>query len=232
MTRPMFEPVTVGRYSDGSPVQVARVDAALLDVQGRRLGYTLTVLQGGRHEGGASGGTHSEWRAVDLAPFEAEQKERAGRNTGAASYHRLELPGVWGEHVHQATLIRGVADGVQADDLLESQMRGYRQSPPRDGLGPWPFGQDRDYVPNPRVEFDWQAFTEGRYDDRGHLTDKPRRALRDLRHNRDIRRAVRRLRAARRKAQNPAVARRLEQFVRELLRMRIRPQVHIDTDPH
>lgn len=230
MPRPMYEVVTIGRYSDGSPVRACRASVAALDVQGRALGYPLTVLQGEMHEGGASAGTHTKLRCVDLAAFEATKKVRAGRyKAGWAAYRRPELPGVWGEHVHQGLLIKGEPDTAHTADLLALQLKGYRQNPPRDGLGPWPFGVDHAPVPTPRVEFDWQGYVEGRYDKQGNLISRARqRRLNALRHNADITRTVRRLKAARRKAQNPKVRNRLAQWVRELLGMKIKPKVDID----
>ena len=172
--RGMWEIVKVGgTYSDGSPVVTDAVTVAALDIQARRLGYSLTIVQGSYHAGvSQSAGTHDKGRCVDLAPFDAEHKEHAGRAVGFASYHRTPAQGNWSEHVHQGLLIAGVADTDHTADLLAQQLKGYRMDPPRNGLGPFPFGEDHGWHPTPRVEFDWDAYKAGRYDDKGRLHDE------------------------------------------------------------
>lgn len=101
----------------GKPLDQATA-AALIECE-VRLGYQLTVVQG---VGGAkaSGGTHLEGRAVDLAPYDAAGKCAALEAVGFARWHRLPLPGVWGEHVHAVLILedddnpKGIAPGALA----------------------------------------------------------------------------------------------------------------------
>jgi hypothetical protein len=86
----------------GRPLDAATAAACVL--QERVLGYRLTLLQG---IGGnpSSAGTHTAGRGVDLAPYDAERKERAGRDVGFAAWERDELPGEWGPHVHEMLIL-------------------------------------------------------------------------------------------------------------------------------
>lgn len=232
MAKGMWKRVKVGYYSDGRPMWCDAVTVAALDIQGRRLGYDLTLLQASYNSSvGASANTHAKGRVVDLAPFEAQEKQRAGRAVGWASFRRLAVPGVWSEHVHQCLLIKGVPDTTNIDGLAALQIKGYRANPPGDGLGPFPFGHAGGWVPNPRVAFDWDAYRAGRYGKKGHLHDaKPSRSSGDRR-NPNIRRAVRNLRRARRAAQNPRRRDQLTQLIRELLPfMNVKPKVNIDIE--
>lgn len=68
----------------------------------KALGYELTIIQGSYNAGGvsASAGTHDGGGAVDLSAFDWERKCKVLRKNGWAAWHRLPLPGVWGEHIH------------------------------------------------------------------------------------------------------------------------------------
>lgn len=230
MPRPMFRTRTVGHYSDGSPLLMSRVTLAALDVQSRKVGRRPIVFQGEDHRGvDASAGTHDKLRFIDIDAVGGNANERGGRKAGFAAFHRTEAQG-FDEHTHEGLIIKGVDDADHTAELAALQLRGYRLNPPWNGLGSFDSEKDTHPAPRPRVEFDWQAYVEGRYDTHGNVVTKAqfRRYLNTLRHNADINRTVRRLRAVRRKAQNPKVRRRIEQTVRELLGLRIRPQVDID----
>lgn len=137
--------VQVGTYGDGSPKWITRRHLAKFGVAEKQLGYTLTVLQGCSHPGvGASGGTHDRKDVADLAPYDWENKCRVLRQVADTAYHRVELAGVWPEHVHTGDL-----GGQDMAPLLESQAKGYVAG--RDGLGPWPFGVDTQWRPSPLV---------------------------------------------------------------------------------
>lgn len=101
--------------------------AALLEME-KRLGYELSIMQGSYHHGvGASAGTHDGGGAVDLAPADAQNKQRVGREVGFAMWERQPLPGVWPHHVH------GILVGnVKASPVAQRQVSAYRQH--RDGL--------------------------------------------------------------------------------------------------
>lgn len=74
--------------------------AALLECE-KRLGYTLTIVQGSYHKGvSASAGTHDGGGVVDLAPYDWERKVQVLRRVGFAAWHRPAIPGLWGEHIH------------------------------------------------------------------------------------------------------------------------------------
>jgi hypothetical protein len=91
--------VRVGTYNDGSAMVINQRTAGMLRRVEDRLGYELTITQGGHHEGGVSGGTHLHM-AVDLAPFDWGRKVRALRLEGFAAWHRVAIPGTWPEHIH------------------------------------------------------------------------------------------------------------------------------------
>lgn len=79
-----------------------RKTAAALAIAERRLGYKLTVTQGGYNSGGvaASAGTHDRGGVVDLAPFDQENKVRVLRNLGFAAWYRPAIAGLWPAHIH------------------------------------------------------------------------------------------------------------------------------------
>jgi hypothetical protein len=61
----------------------------------------LTVFQGDWHKGvAASAGTHDMSGVVDLAPAFYGRKVKAWRDTFGPGWHRLAIPGLWGEHCH------------------------------------------------------------------------------------------------------------------------------------
>jgi hypothetical protein len=106
-------------------------DYALLAVEAE-LGYdprSLTILQGSYNAGGvgASAGTHDGGGAVDLSPVNAAAKVHALRKVGFAAWHRLAIPGVWGEHIH-AVLV----GNVRLSPAAAAQVVDYRNH--RDGL--------------------------------------------------------------------------------------------------
>lgn len=88
----------------GKPLDNATI--ARLKQAEKRLGYELTILQG---IGGAaaSAGTHTEGRAVDLAPWDHQNKVRVLRDLGFAVWFRPTLPGVWNEHIHGVLIFDG-----------------------------------------------------------------------------------------------------------------------------
>lgn len=111
---------------DGKTVD-ALTEAALREAE-RRLGYSLTIVQGSYHVGvGASAGTHDGGGVVDLAPYDHERKVRVLRDLGFAAWYRPTLPGVWGEHIH-AVLI----GNARLAPAAARQVVSYRAG--RDGL--------------------------------------------------------------------------------------------------
>lgn len=99
----MVRPYAKTTY-DGKVVD--ELTKAALDEVARRLGYSLTILQGSYNPGGvrASGGTHDGGGVVDLAPYDWKNKVHALRAVGFAAWHRPELwrngVRIWGEHIH------------------------------------------------------------------------------------------------------------------------------------
>jgi hypothetical protein len=126
-----------------------RKTAAALAIVERRLGYTLTVVQGSYHKGvGASAGTHDRGGVVDLAPYDWANKVKTLRRIGFAAWHRPAIKGLWGEHVHAVL--------IGHEDLAPSaarQVDSYKAG--RDGLA----GNRRDPDQyRPKVEpFDYAA---------------------------------------------------------------------------
>lgn len=123
---------------------------AALEATAKRLGYDLTVVQGSYNTGGvsASAGTHDGGGAVDLSPWDWQNKVRELRRTGFAAWHRPAIPGVWNEHIH-AVLIgnRKLAPAarVQVDEYLRGE-NGLANHGPDDG--------PRSYVNN---RFRWRT---------------------------------------------------------------------------
>lgn len=110
-----------------------RMTVQALMAMEKRLGYELTVIQGSYNGTAvsASGGTHAGGAAVDLAPYDAERKQRIGREVGFAMWDRPELwqsgNRLWGHHVH------GILIGNdKASPAALRQVTAYRNH--RDGL--------------------------------------------------------------------------------------------------
>lgn len=118
----------------------------------RILGYKLTLVQGINPGGVAqSGGTH-DGPAVDLAPYDWENKVHVGREFAAlAIWHRTPAEGDWGEHEH------GVPIGNKNLSWQAArQVEDYLANPPRNGLAnhaPDTFP----YRPDPVIPFDYPA---------------------------------------------------------------------------
>lgn len=136
---------------------VNRRTKAILTVAADRLGYDdgLTLFQGSYNPGGvgASGGTHDGGGAADLSPFEWRRKVRVLRDLGGAAWHRPELPGVWGEHVHVV-----FAGDRQLSPEARGQVAQYEAH--TDGLaghGPDLFAHHPDLVP-----FNYTAYVQSR----------------------------------------------------------------------
>lgn len=121
----------------------------------QQLGYPLTVAQGCYNMSvKASGTTHKGGGVVDLAAYKWQEKVRVGADLGGFPYHREELPGVWGEHVHM-----GVRNHPLLDPMAIAQQNDWDAKPARDGLaGHNPLvGQ---YHPDSLIQFDWKEATE------------------------------------------------------------------------
>lgn len=117
----------------------------------KRLGYTLTILQGCYHPGvSQSAGTHDGGQVIDFAPFDFAHKIRVFREMGWFIWHRLPIPGVWGEHIHG-----GIRNGGTLSPSAKAQQGDYDGIPPRDGLAG--HSLDMTFHPNPRVGFNYSA---------------------------------------------------------------------------
>ena len=90
---------------NGKPLDRATT-AAIREAE-KILGYSLTIVQG---IGGASAsaGTHTVGRAVDLSPYDWENKVRVLKDLGFAVWHREEIPGLWGEHIHGVLILNSI----------------------------------------------------------------------------------------------------------------------------
>lgn len=102
--------------------QSDRMTAQALTQMEERLGYELTIVQGSYNAGvGASAGTHDGGGAVDLLPYDWENKVRIGREIGFAMWHRSPFEGPWVEHVH------GILIGnAKMSSGARSQVEAYR----------------------------------------------------------------------------------------------------------
>jgi hypothetical protein len=82
---------------------------AMLKAAESKLGKPLGIIQGSYHAGvSASGGTHDGGGAVDVDAHSSGLHPSAIvlalRRVGFAAWHRLPLPGVWGEHIHMVAI--------------------------------------------------------------------------------------------------------------------------------
>lgn len=104
------------------------------------LGYPLTIVQGCYNAGGvsASAGTHDAGGVIDLSPWDAAAKVRAARKLGACAWHRMPIPGVWGEHVHFVIRSQGNLSAAAAE-----QQRYFDEKPRRNGLAGEPVDSDQ-----------------------------------------------------------------------------------------
>jgi hypothetical protein len=102
MTTDAYERVTFGGVTLNR-----RTQAAFLTVQARPdTDNDWTLFQGSYHPGvSQSGGTHDGGGAIDVSPFNWEQRVHALRAVGFCAWHRPAIPGVWGEHIH--AILRG-----------------------------------------------------------------------------------------------------------------------------
>jgi hypothetical protein len=131
-------------WHDGGKT-VNKWTAAALEECERRLGYSLTVVQGSYNTSvGASAGTHAGGGAVDLMPYDWENKVHVLRAVGFAAWHRPTLPGVWGEHIH--AILIGDED---ASSQAKAQITDYRNH--RDGLAS--HAADNTWHPDPIPTF-------------------------------------------------------------------------------
>lgn len=104
---------------------------AALKIAEHKLGYELTILQG---IGGAtaSAGTHTEGRAVDLAPWDWDRKDRVLKDIGFAGFKREALPGVWSEHWHGILIFENRSNSKGLNDVGFRQIAAFDAR--RDGL--------------------------------------------------------------------------------------------------
>lgn len=138
----------------GKPLDNATI--AALKIAERLLDYELTILQG---VGGAaaSSGTHTEGRAVDLAPADHAHKVLVLRRLGFAVWHRTALSGVWPEHIHGVLIFESRTNQRGIAPLAFDQIRKYDAG--QDGLA----GSNRDpnqFRPDPRAVFTLTEYKE------------------------------------------------------------------------
>lgn len=96
------------RYSNGAPMQTCARDLQALELLRADLhaefpndyANPLFIFQGCYHDGAQSAQTHMGSSVYDLHPSDFEAKARLGAKHGIVVFHRLALPGVWGEHCH------------------------------------------------------------------------------------------------------------------------------------
>lgn len=128
--------------------KVDRITDAALKAAESRLGYSLTLLQGSYNAGGvgASAGTHDGGGAVDLAPWDWQNKVHAMRSVGFAAWHRPAIKGLWVEHIHCI-----LVGNAKLSSSAAQQVDQYRRH--RDGLANQ--GPDNTWHPSPIPVFRW-----------------------------------------------------------------------------
>ena len=81
-------------------VVICRRDAAMIVVCERRLGYELSIIKAYEPGGSTvSSTTHTGLGVLDLAPYDAKNKQRVLKEFSAA-YFRRTWQGPWSEHIH------------------------------------------------------------------------------------------------------------------------------------
>lgn len=142
------------------PFQKVTYNGALMDQKTKTfvqclekdLGYPLTILQGCYHPGvSQSAGTHDGGGVLDLAPYDWGRKVTAARKRGGFYWHRLPIPGVWGEHIHG-----GIRNHGTLSDSAKAQQRDFDAHPPRNGLASHAVDTSGIH-PNPPARFSYLA---------------------------------------------------------------------------
>lgn len=144
----------------GKPGDWATVQA--LKVAESRLGYELTIYQFIGHAS-ASGDTHSDGRAVDLAPFDWQRKVRVLRNLGFAAWYRPERKGVWVAHIHAILIFPDRANRKGISPAGYAQIGDYDHGGPGGVPGDGLAGTNRDsnpYRPKPRARWSEDEYRE------------------------------------------------------------------------
>ena len=159
LTHVNVEPVKAPPEKAPDPFAKCTYNGALMDNKTkvaiqtgeRKLGYSLTILQGCYHPGvSQSAGTHDGGGVIDFAPYEHARKVRVFREMGWFIWHRLPIPGVWGEHIHG-----GIRNHGTLSPSAKAQQRDYDGHPPLDGLAD--HARDETWHPSPPVGFDYTA---------------------------------------------------------------------------
>lgn len=79
-----------------------RLTVAFIQALEERLGWQVTLTQGGYNGGAvsASAGTHDRGGVFDLTATNQRDVVKAARDLGAAAWHRSPAEGPWNEHIH------------------------------------------------------------------------------------------------------------------------------------
>lgn len=132
--------------------------ACFLRAMEAELGYELTVVQGcwqstdgSSNDVGASAGTHDLGGVVDLAAYDWERKVKVGADLGGFPYHRVAIPGLWGEHIHM-----GIRNHGRLSEGAHVQQLDWDATPPRDGLK-YHNELTGQYHPGKPIGFDYEA---------------------------------------------------------------------------
>lgn len=135
-------------------VTVDKVTRAVLIAAEDRLGYPLTVMQGGfRPQSSFSGTTHTRGGVGDLAAYDWHNKCEVLNSLGCYAYHRPYVQGLWGEHIHF-----GVIDHLWRDPALVAQQLDWLHNPPLNGLlGHMPYAGPH---PGHKIVFPYDPATE------------------------------------------------------------------------
>lgn len=184
---------------DGHTVN-RRTLAAFLTAQARpQTDNDWTVFQGSYNAGGVSqsAGTHDGGGAIDVSPFNWEQRVHALRAVGFAAWHRPAIPNLWGEHIH--CILIGDKEMSPAAREQVAQFRNHQ-----DGLAG--HGPDNTWRPNPEVVFDYPAY----------LKEQARLKARAQRATAAFRNAIASLIRARKNTDDPARKAQIQRFVESL----------------
>jgi hypothetical protein len=129
MTFPLADAQTGIEWRD-SGQKLDRITTAIFIAAEEKLGYPLTLIQGGGKSASRySGTTHNRYGVADIAAWDWERKCEVFNSLGCYAYHRPPLRGVWGEHVHI-----GVIDHPWRDPMLAAQQVDWLKNPPLNAL--------------------------------------------------------------------------------------------------
>lgn len=138
-----------------------RLTVAFIEALEARLGWKVTLTQGGYNGGAvaASAGTHDRGGVFDLTAANQRDVVKAARDLGAAAWYRSPAEGPWNEHIH--VVMRGhgrlASSAARQVTAYDTGLNGLANNRPD---------------PNPYRPRPLPVFTTEKKDDEMELSDK------------------------------------------------------------